>query len=286
MAAERTSLMSFSMLPLASRRNPRCSGGAMAASVDAKNLMRWGLPRSRTSKSSAVSPVIGAPWRSVTITEKLTRSTPTRIGCCADARAAAAASPTTTRTGRMRAARFTTASSGSGAGRSRPPMAPSEPVRPAGSEHLIPADAHHLRTAASIRVEALETVSPLDRHQRAERRRDFRGGPDPGVTLRGTAEAGIADVGRIEESVDAQEPSCRPRRRRPDDGAAVVANQRRRVPAQAIVEAAEVIAAETIEVVAGHPCRFDAADEARRGHEGARQRHAVALIVTLPRGVL
>ena len=39
------------------------------------------------------------------------------------------------------------------------------------SEDFIPADAEHLRPAPPVRIDALEPVAPLDREQRAERRR-------------------------------------------------------------------------------------------------------------------
>ena len=48
-----------------------CSGGAVSGSPAAKNLIACGFPSSTTSKSSAVSPVIGAPCLSVTTSRKV-----------------------------------------------------------------------------------------------------------------------------------------------------------------------------------------------------------------------
>ena len=63
----------------------------------------------------------------------------------------------------------------------------------------------------------------------------------------------------------------RPRDRGAQDGAAVIANQRRRIAVKPIVERAEGIPAEPIQILPAHDRRLDA-----RRHAGAQQRRARA----------
>src|SRR5262245_9262694 len=135
-----------------------------------------------SSKSSALRSRIGAPCLSMTVTPKLTRSTPTLNVCCRAAVTAALA----------------TANASNAA--EKPPLL----VRirpPNGLEQFEGGHPEHLRPPLSVRVDALKPEAPLDCSEHAERSRQFRRRADASVTPKAAAKTRIVNPGRVNKSV-------------------------------------------------------------------------------------
>src|SRR5438045_1317474 len=124
------------------------------------------------------------------------------------------------------------------------------------SENFVAADSHDLRTVPAVGVDALHAIAPLDREQCAERRRALERGAEAGEIAQSAAEPRIMHLGGIGESVEPYRFCNGPCGRRAQHRAPIIANERRRVSVQTIVERAERVPAEPIEIVAGHPRRF------------------------------
>src|SRR5215213_9975047 len=101
---------------------------------------------------------------------------------------------------------------------------------------------------AAVGIDALEPVAPLEGQQRPERARCFNGAADTSVWTKGGTKSGVAHRRRVEKPIEPDRLGQRECRGRAQYGAAIVANQRRRIAAQPIVERAERVAAEAIEI--------------------------------------
>src|SRR3954469_4621312 len=198
------------MLPLVSRRNARCSGGATAGSPSAKNLIVCGLPASLISKSPAVNPLIGLPCLSVTTTPKWTRSTAVRNVCCAAESLAAAIATIVTM--KIETARD---------------------MKALGTmlfwrlKHFVPTDANDLGTERPVGVDAAEPVTPLNREECSEKRRRLDRAAHASVVSQSGSEPWIVHDRRVEETIHPDQPAHPVCDGRSDHTSLIVANQGR-----------------------------------------------------------
>src|SRR5687767_6754156 len=135
---------------------------------------------------------------------------------------------------------------------------------PGASKYLVRVDAEHLSPQPAVAVDPARAVAPFDRNERSERSRCFERRAEPRVIAQSAAEAGIVHRRVIEKPVNSDQPAGAPCEGGAKDRAAVVADERRWVPAQPVVERAERITAEPVEVVTAHPGPLDSGDQPGR----------------------
>ena len=117
-----------------------------------------------------------------------------------------------------------------------------------------------MRAARPVRVDALEAVAPLDRDQRPERRRRLERRTEASVVAQAAAKSRIVHRRANRRSHrDARACPADQRERAAQDGAAIIADQRRRIAVKPVVERAERVPAEAIEIAARHPRALDRA---------------------------
>src|SRR5689334_21256601 len=149
------------------------------------------------------------------------------------------------------------------------------------SEDLVRGDANHVRAGAAIRVDATQPVPPLDGREHAEGSGRFERRAESRVVARSGSKSGIVNLRCIEEPIDPERPRGGPANRAPENVAAIVPDQRRWIPVQAVVERPEGVAAEAIEIVPIHPGRFESSSKTRTNRQRAGHAEAVLLEVRL-----
>src|SRR6266545_538834 len=152
------------------------------------------------------------------------------------------------------------------------------------SKDFVTAEPHHLRTLASVRINAGESVSPFDRQQRSERTGRFERAAETRVVTKTGTKSWIVHRSAVRETIEA-DGAERKRRRGPQHRAAIVPNQRRRISVQAIVERAERVTAEAVEIAPAHRRGFNSRRDARVHHLRAQNTRAEALEIRVSRAV-